>query len=112
MAVIPHLDSDGVHVYDGVDGVERAALPDLNLVRDGIGDTGNQAGRDINAVDLFQVPLDLAGGHPPGIEGDDLVVKAGEAGLAFGDDNRLEAAVAVAWNLNRQLAKFALDGFR
>jgi hypothetical protein len=58
------------------------------------------------------MPLDFAGGHPTSIEGNELIIKARAAGLTLGDDNRLDPAVAVARHLNRQLAKFALYGFR
>jgi|GEM_PF-3433242 len=39
----------------------------------------------------------------------DLVVETGPAGLVLGDDLRLEAAVAVAGDFNRQFAEFALQ---
>jgi hypothetical protein len=44
--------------------------------------------------------LDLANRQPAGIEADDPVIKTVEAGLPFGDNMRLEAAVAVARNRN------------
>ena len=40
--------------------------------------------------------LDLAHRHAAGVQRDDLVVEAVEAGLALGHDLRLEGAVAIA----------------
>src|SRR5574340_1621971 len=54
--------------------------------------------------------LDLPHGHAPGVEGDDLVIEAGPAGLVLGDQQRLEGAVAVAGNFDGQFAKLALEG--
>src|SRR3954452_22122898 len=42
------------------------------------------------------MPLDLAHRQPAGIQADDPIIKAVQPGLPFGDDLRLEAAVAVA----------------
>jgi hypothetical protein len=41
--------------------------------------------------------LDFARAHTSGIHGQDLVIKADEASLSFGDDLWLERAVAVPW---------------
>jgi len=42
------------------------------------------------------MPLDLAHRQPAGIQADDPIIEAVQPGLPFGDDLRLEAAVAVA----------------
>jgi hypothetical protein len=47
------------------------------------------------------VPLDLAGRHPAGIEGEDLLVETVEGARMLGHDPRLERGVAVAWQLDR-----------
>ena len=48
--------------------------------------------------------LDLAHRHAAGVEARDLVVEAVEAGLALGDQLRLEAAGAVARHRDLDLA--------
>jgi hypothetical protein len=53
--------------------------------------------------------LDFAGGHPTRIERDDLVVEAVEPGLPLLDELRVELPVAVARDLNRDLALFAFE---
>src|SRR5262249_2365885 len=60
-------------------------------------------------VDLLQMPLDLAGGHSPGVERDDLVVEAVEPGLSLLDELRIELAVAVPRDLDRDLSLLALE---
>jgi len=100
---------DAVEVNDGVDRVERTGLPGFDLLDHRVGDGRDQAGRDFHAVDFFQMALDLAHRHATGIQRENLLVEARPAGLVFGDDLRLEGAVAIAWNFNRQLAKVALQ---
>ncbi len=48
--------------------------------------------------------LDLAGGHSAGIHADDLAVELGEAPLIFGDQHRIEGAIAVTRNVQDNLA--------
>jgi hypothetical protein len=66
----------------------------------------------LDAVNLLQVGLDLAAGHAARIRRDDLVVEAVEAGLTLLDELRLELRVAVARDINVELAALATDGFR
>jgi hypothetical protein len=47
------------------------------------------------------VPLDVAGRHPAGVEREDLLVEAVEGAAVFGHDPRLEAALTVARQLDR-----------
>src|SRR4051794_8409618 len=49
-------------------------------------------------IDFFQVALDLARRQAPSVQGQDLVIKTGKPALMLGQDLRLEAAVAIAWN--------------
>ncbi len=70
---------------------------------------GNQAQRDLCAVHLLQVDLYLAHRHVSSIKGDDFVVVPGPAGLMFGDELGLEAAVAVTRHFDGQLVKIALE---
>ncbi|SOZ70890.1 protein of unknown function (plasmid) [Cupriavidus taiwanensis] len=46
--------------------------------------------------------LDLPHGHATDVNGDDLVIEPGEAPLVLGDQDRIEAAVAVALNVDPQ----------
>ena len=61
-----------------------------------------QAGRDIGAVHLLQVSLNLARRHATGVQRDDFVIEPSPAGLVLGDDLGLETAVAVSGYLDRQ----------
>lgn len=53
--------------------------------------------------------LDLAHRHAAGVQGDDLVVEAGPAGLVLGDQLGFEGALAVAPHLDGQFAELALE---
>ncbi|EEF27747.1 conserved hypothetical protein [Ricinus communis] len=55
---------------------------------------------EIKIEALESVGLDLAHAHATRVHRDDALVKAGEAALVFGDQDRLEAAVAVARQLD------------
>src|SRR4051794_29221780 len=48
-----------------VDRLERAGLPGGDLVQDGIRDGADQVGRDLDAIQLAQMPDDLPGAHAP-----------------------------------------------
>ena len=54
--------------------------------------------------------MDLANRHPPGVHGDDLVVEAGEAPFVFGDEDRFEATLSVAWDVDPERAVFGQYG--
>ena len=77
-----------------------------------VGDCGDEIGRDLYAVNLLQVRLDLPEGHASGVHRDDLVVEAVEARLPFLDELRLELGVTVAWDINVELAALAFDRLR
>jgi hypothetical protein len=70
-----------------------------------------QVGRDLEAVELAQMPLDLAGAHAPRIHRHDLVVEAGEAPLVLGDQLRVEGRQPIARDLQIQLAGPGEHGF-
>ena len=53
--------------------------------------------------------LNLPHCHAPGIQRDDLVIKARPAGLVLGKQLGLEAAMAITGNVNGQLTKIALE---
>ena len=83
--VLPHrrtlanADEERVQINDGIDGFERSALPRLRSLENGVGHCANQLRRDFGAVDLLEKTLDFTGRHPAGVEGEYLVVEAGEA---------------------------------
>lgn len=86
----------------GYSGSERARLPRGHLRHDRVGDRADQIGRDLDRVHLEEERLDLAHGHPAGVERDDLVVEPREASLVFADELRLKCALAIARDGQRQ----------
>lgn len=99
-SAVAHLDVDAVEIDDGVKRIQGAGLPSLDLVDHAICHGGNQRRRNLGAVHLFQVDLDLPHGHAASVERQNLVVEAGPACLVLGDQLRLEGAVPVAGNLD------------
>src|SRR3954468_14405255 len=87
-----------------VDRIEWAGLPGRDLVQNGIRDRADQVGRDLDAIQLAQMPDDLARAHAPGIHRDHLVIEAGEAALILGNQLGIEAGLAIARDLQIQLA--------
>jgi hypothetical protein len=64
----------------------------------------HQLRRNLDAVQLAQVRLDVPGGHASGVERDDLLVEPREAPLVLGDQRRLEPTLATAGNRQLELA--------
>lgn len=64
---------------------QRAGLLGGNLFKHGVGDGRYQVRRDVDAVQLAQMPGDLPGAHAVRIHRDDLVIEAGAPALTFGD---------------------------
>ncbi|ESZ60199.1 hypothetical protein X727_30980 [Mesorhizobium sp. L103C119B0] len=67
--------------------------------------------RHVDAVELLQMPADLAHAHPARIHGDDLVVEIGKAPLVFGDQLRIEAPGPVARDRKRHLRRARQNRF-
>ena len=63
-------------------------------------------------VNLFQGALDISYTQDASVRPDDLVVKAGPAGLMLADDLRLERALAVTRNVEWERAEVAFEGLR
>ena len=84
-------------------------MPFPNLVQNRVRDAADQVGGDLQAVEIEQMRLNIAHRQPGGIEPDDLVIHAIDAGLAFLHQLRLKAAVAVAGHSHRQFAVLALQ---
>ncbi len=92
---VADLDDQRVEVDDRVDALKRPVLPRLGVGQHRVGDLGDEIRRDLGAVDLGEVPLDLADRHPTGIEADHPVIKPDPTGLALADDLRLKRALAI-----------------
>src|SRR5215203_5718960 len=71
----------------------------LRAASNGIRDGADEIGRDLDAIQLAQVPDDLARAHAPGIHRDYFVVEAGKAALILGDQLRVEGGLPVARDL-------------
>jgi len=59
---------------------------------------------------LLDDVLDVAGGQALGVQGQDLLVEAGQAALVLADELGLEGASAVARDVQRDVAHLTLDG--
>src|SRR5262249_43975376 len=94
--VVADLDPQRVEKDYRIKRVERPVLPFPNLIEYCIGNPADQIGRDLDAIQLVQMRLDLAHRKPAAREADAPVVKALDPGLVFGNNLRLEAAVTVA----------------
>lgn len=56
--------------FIGINRIERPVLPLPDLLEKGIGDPADQIGRDLDTVELLQVPLNLARRHAAGVKTD------------------------------------------
>src|SRR6266542_2829423 len=99
--LVADRDLERVQIDNRVQLLERPALPGADVVLDRGGHLADQPVRDVDAVQLAQVPLDLAGRQPAGVEGEDLLVEAVERTGVLRDDPRLERRVAIAWQPDR-----------
>src|SRR6185369_1698199 len=77
-----------------------------------VGDRRDETRGYLGAIHLGEVALNLPYGHAAGVERNNLVVKARPAGLVFADELGLEDALAVARDVQRQLAKLPLECLR
>ena len=93
-----------------VNGAQQLGLSDLDFFAARVRDRGDQIRRDLGAVYFLQVVLNLAHRPVAGIQRDDFFVKTRPAGLVFGVELGIKAAMAVAGCLDGQLAEIALEG--
>jgi hypothetical protein len=84
-------------------------VPLSDFLENGIGDPADQIGRDLDAIELLEVTLNLAHRHATRVERENPVVKTVEAGLALRHQLRLEAPLAVPRNLDLQIAVVRLQ---
>lgn len=90
--------------------LKRSVLPAQGLGHHLVGDRADEIGRNLGAVGLGQKRLDLAHAHATRVHRDDALVKAGETALVFGNQDRLEATVAVPRQFNPERAVIRDDG--
>ncbi len=83
-----------VQIENRINRIERARLPGANLIENGISYVGNQTGRNIDAVNLFQMTLNLSSGHPSCIQGDNLFVQTVETLLILFNQLRFKLGIA------------------
>jgi hypothetical protein len=65
--------------------------------------------RELGADRGGQMMLDTADRHPTGVERDDHVVETAQAPRALRDQRRAEAAVAIAWDRQADIADLTGD---
>ena len=92
---VADLHDQRIEVDDRVDALKRPVLPCLGVGQDSIGDLRDQVRRDLGAVDLGQVPLNLADRQTAGIQADHAIVEPDPTGLTLADDLRLKRARAI-----------------
>ena len=98
-----------VEVDDRPHRIDRPRPPGADFGVQVGGDFRDQRGRDLHAVQLLHDLLDVAGRHPLGVQGEDLLVEARHPPLVLLDQLRLEGAVAVPRRGDRQVAGLAAD---
>ena len=92
---LPDLDVNSINEHDGVDRVERPALPFRHAVHHPVGDRADRLLRHLRAVNLGQVRGDLPVGQPFRGQGNHHLVDPGQPPLPFRDNLRLETGIAV-----------------
>lgn len=90
------LEHERVEEDDRVYVIQRPLLPSAGVVHHRVSHPRDQIAADVDAVELAQVALDVAGRQPTAVEREDLLVKAFKAALAFAHKLGLKAAVAIA----------------
>src|SRR5262245_24747177 len=73
---------------------------------------GAAGGRDLRAIEVFQMPLDVTGREAACIQAQDFVVEALETALALGDKPRHKASLAVTRDLQGQRPRVRLHRLR
>jgi hypothetical protein len=84
--LVADRDLQRVQVDDHVQLLERPALPGPDVVLDRRGHLRDQPVRDVDAIPLAQMPLDLPRRHPARVQGEDLLVEAVEGARVLGHD--------------------------
>ena len=72
-----------IQIKNDVGLLQWPPLPGQHFFDHAVCATPDQFRRDLHAVDLLQMPLNLAGGHSTRVEGDDLSSKLSNRGCRF-----------------------------
>jgi hypothetical protein len=75
-ALVADLHPDRVEKDERIDRIERPLLPDRHLVEHRVGHRRDQVRRHVDAVQVVQVPGDLAGAHAARVHRHDLFIEA------------------------------------
>ena len=106
---VADLHDQRVEVDDRVDALQRPVLPRLRVGEHRVGDLRDQIRRDLGAVDLREVPLDLADRQTAGVEADHTIVEPDPPGLTLLDDLRLKRALAIPRGADPQRSLIGQD---
>ena len=96
---VSDLDHQRVDEHHRIHRVQGSGPPRFEFFSNPVGHPRYQVVGHVDAVDLFEVGLNIANGHAPGIQSDDPLVEPVQAGLALSNDLRLEAAVTIPGHL-------------
>ena len=97
---------DGIQKYHGVDRLQWPLLPLFDDGQDLIGDPADRAVRNGNAVDILDVGLDIAGGHPLGVHRQDFFLNVlADAGLILFQHLGLKFPLPVPGNRHFHIPK-------
>ena len=102
------LDDQAVDQEHRIERVERPALPGQHVLDDEIGDLTDRLTRDLGAVDLLQMLLDLARRQAFRVERDDVARQPLQAALILRDRERLERPVPIPWDAQIDLPDLRL----
>ena len=94
-----HMIMDGVHEYNRIDRLQRALLPFSCNGKDFICNTAYCRIRDLYAVDIADMLLNIRSCHALGIHGQDLFLNVlADAGLVLFQKLRLKFSLSVSRN--------------
>src|SRR6185312_8496454 len=101
---VADLHPQRVEEHHRIGRLQAPILPGRDFLQYRVGYRTYQVRRDLGAVQLADVLGDLARRHPARIQGDDLLVEAGQAPPILADQHRVEAPLAIPRDRQLQLA--------
>lgn len=101
---------EGARTRGGRPG-RAVGLPIRDVLGDGVGDAADEVGRDLDAVELVEVALDVAQAHPTGVEGKDALVESRDATHTLPNELGVERALAIARDVDGDLAVVGEERF-
>lgn len=60
-----------------------------------------------DTVEIFELIMNIPGGHPSSIEGNDLFFNTGNIPLVLGNEPGFKLTVSVPWDVNLEITKLA-----